>query len=208
MIPMRVDRERRPQELRRRVQVLEAALQVIASRGLAKTRMSDISARAGMSSGHVLYYFKTKDRVLMEALRFVEDEIHETAERELPAVAAGPKCLEALLKLNLPEGPGDPRWMLWLESWTLAPHDPQVAGLTSDLDRRWIGLLARVIREGVDAGAFACDDADAFAGRFSALFDGLAVQVVTGSHGRTPQSALRACLAAAGADLGFRPRPT
>src|SRR5687767_13390151 len=168
--------------------------------------MSDISARAGMSSGHVLYYFKTKDKVLMEALRFVEDEIHETAERRLPGVRAGPKRLEALLKLNLPEGSGDPRWMLWLESWTLAPHDPHVAGLTSHLDHRWIGLLARVVREGVDAGAFTCDDVDTFAGRFSALFDGLAVQVVTGSHGRTQQSALRACLEAAASELGFRPR--
>lgn len=202
---MRVHREPRPQERRRRVQVLEAALEVIASRGLANTRISDISARARMSSGHVLYYFKTKDMVLMEALRFVEDEIHETAERTLPAVPAGTKRLEALLKLNLPEGPGDPRWMLWLESWTLAPHDPHVAGLTSDLDRRWIGLLARVVRDGVDAGAFSCGDVDAFAGRFSALFDGLAVQVVTGSHGRTPGSALRACLDAAAAELGFRP---
>ena len=45
-------------------------------------------------------------------------------------------------------------------------------------------------------------DPDAFAGRFSALFDGLAVQVVTGSHRRTPQSALRACLDAAGLELG------
>jgi AcrR family transcriptional regulator len=201
---MRVHREPRPQERRRRVQVLEAALQVIASRGLANTRISDISARAGMSSGHVLYYFKTKDMVLMEALRFVEDEIHETAERTLPAVPAGPKRLEALLKLNLPDGSGDPRWMLWLESWTLAPHDPHVAGLTSDLDRRWIGLLAGVVRDGVDAGALSCEDVGSFAGRFSALFDGLAVQVVTGSHGRTPQSALRACLDAAAAELGFR----
>jgi AcrR family transcriptional regulator len=203
---MRVRGEPRPQERRRRVQVLEAALQVIASRGLANTRMADISAAAGMSSGHVLYYFKSKDTVLMEALRFVEDEIHETAERMLPAVPAGPKRLEALLKLNLPAGPGDPRWMLWLESWTLAPHDPDVAGLTSQLDHRWIGLLAGVVREGVDAGAFSCDDVDAFASRFSALFDGLAVQVVTGSDARTPQTALRACLDAAVTELGFQPR--
>ena len=187
------------------MQVLEAALHVIASRGLANTRMADISARAGMSSGHVLYYFKTKDKVLMEALRFVEDEIHQTAERTLSAVPPGPKRLEALLRLNLPEGSGDPRWMLWLESWTLAPHDPHVAGLTSQLDHRWIGLLAGVVRDGVDAGAFSCDDVDAFAHRFSALFDGLAVQVVTGSHGRTPHSALRACLEAAATELGFRP---
>src|SRR5918999_25168 len=115
-------------------------------------------------------------QVLEEALRFVEDEIHQTAERTLSAVPPGPKRLEALLRLNLPEGSGDPRWMLWLESWTLAPHDPHVAGLTSQLDHRWIGLFA-----------------------------GLAVQVVTGSHGRTPHSALRACLEAAATELGFRP---
>jgi AcrR family transcriptional regulator len=188
----------------RRVRVIDAALEVIAERGLAATRMSDISRRAGMSSGHVLYYFKTKNAVLMEALGLVEQRVHEDAARDLPRVPAGPPRLRRLLELNLPSGLGDPRWMLWLEAWTLAPHDADIAALTSELDQRWVDLLATVIDEGRRAGAFSCQDVDDAAFRLSALFDGLAVQVVTGAKRQTAGGALRACMRAAAAELGFR----
>src|SRR3972149_9036664 len=112
----------------RRERVMEAALGVIAERGLAATRMSDISERAGMSPGHVLYYFGSKDRVLMEALRHVEDRMHEEAETELASIAPGPGRLRRLLELNLPDGFADPTWTLWLEGWAVAPPDRGVRG--------------------------------------------------------------------------------
>src|SRR3954449_5733254 len=99
---MRAGRETR-QEIRREA-ILEAALAVVAERGLAETRMSDISERASMSSGHVLYYFKTKEALLMEALRFVEDRFHDAADADLAELPAGPARLRRLLELDLPAG--------------------------------------------------------------------------------------------------------
>ena len=190
------------QEVRREA-ILEAALQVVAERGLAETRMSDISERASMSSGHVLYYFKTKEALLMEALRFVEDRFHAAADAELARLPVGPERLRRLLELDLPGGRGDPRWALWLEAWTVAPHDDDVADLISELDARWVKRLRQVVREGVAAGEFECGDVAVFAFRFSALFDGLAVRVVTGAKRSSKRSALRTCMQAAGNELGF-----
>jgi AcrR family transcriptional regulator len=190
------------QEVRREA-ILEAALQVVAERGLAETRMSDISERASMSSGHVLYYFKTKEALLMEALRFVEDRFHAAADAELARLPVGPERLRRLLELDLPGGRGDPRWALWLEAWTVAPHDDDVADLISELDARWVKRLRQVVREGVAAGEFECDDVAVFAFRFSALFDGLAVRVVTGAKRSSKRLALRTCMQAAGNELGF-----
>ena len=48
------------QEVRREA-ILEAALQVVAERGLAETRMSDISERASMSSGRASVMTKMRD---------------------------------------------------------------------------------------------------------------------------------------------------
>ena len=134
---------------------MEAALGVIADRGLAATRISDIAERAGMSPGHVMYYFRSKDLVLMEALRFVEDRMHEEVGAELAAIAPGPKRLRRLLELNMPDGPADPGWALWLEAWTLAPHDESCAS-SSPSSRRggcvcsltWSARASRPARSG------------------------------------------------------------
>src|SRR5258708_28478020 len=53
----------------RREQMLQAALEVIAERGYAETRIADVAERAGTSPALVIYYFKTRDQLLTEALR-------------------------------------------------------------------------------------------------------------------------------------------
>ena len=53
----------------RRRQILDAAARAIIEQGLHGTRVADVAARAGVSSGLVAYYFPTKDSMLAEALR-------------------------------------------------------------------------------------------------------------------------------------------
>src|SRR5580693_6591450 len=57
----------------RREQMLRAALEVIAERGYADTRISDVAERTGTSPALVIYYFKTRDQLLTEAIRYSED---------------------------------------------------------------------------------------------------------------------------------------
>jgi AcrR family transcriptional regulator len=191
-------------EQRRRV--LDAALDVIAERGLAATRIADISAQAGMSPGHVLYYFSSKDRVLVEALRHIEDRMHEAAGIELAAIDPGPDRVRRLLELNLPDGRADPGWTLWLEAWALAQHDDGVRDLVAELEKAWILLLAEVVRAGVDAGAFVCGDVDEAVIHLYATINGLGVQVVTGVGDLARERALEICMDVAASELGFAPR--
>ncbi len=195
----------RARERERRERVLEAALDVIATRGLSATRMADIATRARMSAGHVLYYFGTKDHVLVEALRHVEDRMHDEAEIELASIPPGLDRLRRLLELNLPDGLADPGWTLWLEAWTLAPHDEAIRALVAELEGRWVRLLTDVVRSGVEAGAFTCEDVDAAVAHLYAAMNGLAVQVVTGVGGIDPSGALDACSALAALELGLGP---
>src|SRR6516162_4864427 len=57
----------------RREQMLLAAIDVIVERGYAESRIADVAERAGTSPALVIYYFKTKDQLLTEAIRFSED---------------------------------------------------------------------------------------------------------------------------------------
>ncbi|CAG1012210.1 MAG: TetR family transcriptional regulator [Rhizobiaceae bacterium] len=67
--------------LRRRVsgtdrerQLIDAAIDVIGTRGLSHTTLADIAKKADLAYGHISFRFKTKESLLMAALRAVTDE--------------------------------------------------------------------------------------------------------------------------------------
>src|SRR5579863_1071072 len=70
----------------RREQILQAALEVIVERGYADTRIADVAERAGTSPALVIYYFKTRDRLLTEAIRYAEDGWYADSQRRMSAL--------------------------------------------------------------------------------------------------------------------------
>ena len=48
--------------------ILDAAIEVIAEKGLARTRISDIASRAGVADGTIYLYFKNKNHILRSAI--------------------------------------------------------------------------------------------------------------------------------------------
>ncbi|MEV4189102.1 TetR family transcriptional regulator, partial [Streptosporangium canum] len=70
-----------------RAHVLRAALLAIDEVGPERLRVRDIAERAGMSSGHVMYYFGKRDRILVSTLLLSEDELAERRTAELATVA-------------------------------------------------------------------------------------------------------------------------
>lgn len=64
-----------PRAARARGRVLRAAMDIIVERGLDGVRLADIARRARMSEGHVLYYFRTKNQILIETLVWSEEQL-------------------------------------------------------------------------------------------------------------------------------------
>ena len=54
--------------------ILAAACRAIARQGAEATRIADIAAEAGTSTGTVHYYFETKDDVLLAALKWANEQ--------------------------------------------------------------------------------------------------------------------------------------
>jgi AcrR family transcriptional regulator len=180
----------------RRVAVLEAALAVIAERGLDDTRMVDIAERAGMSAGHVMYYFPTKSDLLMRALAWSEERFLAIATAAIEPLGSARERLWRLLELSVPRSPVDPAWILWLETWAHAPHDPEVARFQHSVERRWLTLLADVVRRGQRDGEFQPVDAHRFVMTLNALVDGLSIRML-GSGDLTRDELLQLCKAEA-----------
>jgi AcrR family transcriptional regulator len=190
----------------RRVQILQAAVDVIGARGLADTRISDIAERTGTSSALVVYYFGSKDRLLAEALTFSEERFYTATAEELQGIPTASGQLRRLIELTCAaEGSGRKgieEWLLWIDMWSRALRDPGVAGDRQALDRRWRGTIEDIVRRGIADGEFNDVDAGEFALRLAALIDGLAIQVVLRDPDVTAARMLGAVVGMAELELG------
>ena len=161
----------------RRVQMLRAAAELICERGFSETRISDVAKRAGVSSALVIYYFGTRDRLLVDALRFSEESFYEAAEQMLAEVPSLRERISLLIQWTcIPsaddEIPG--AWGLWFDLWAQAFRHDEVRAGRVERDARW----RRMIIDAVESGKLEAKVVPAmFALEFSALLDGLSIQV-------------------------------
>ncbi len=193
---------RRTRGKEREEHIIEAATQAIAERGLANVRIADIAERAGMSPGHVTYYFPSKIDLLMRAITASEEALSADVAAAITRVRDPWKRLDKLVELSASSGRSDPGWVLWFQVWLEAALDPEVAREHDELDARWRAVLTDVIRYGVERGEFDVPDPDAAARILSATIDGLSIQLTLGSEGIDRAQMLRLFGLAARAQLG------
>ena len=165
----------------RRIEMLRAAAELICERGFGDTRIADVAKRAGVSSALVIYYFGTRDRLLVDALRFSEESFYEAAEKMLAEVTSLRERLSLLIKWTcVPEAdneiPG--AWGLWFDLWAQAFRHDEVRAGRVELDARWRRMIVDAIKSAEASDELDVEvDARLFALEFSALLDGLSIQV-------------------------------
>jgi len=190
----------------RREQMLRAALEVIVERGYAETRIADVAQRAGTSPALVIYYFKTKDQLLTEAIRFSEDTWYETGKRRMADIPTAAGRLAEIVAMScLPEADTGPNssWLLWLDLWAQAVRHPEVASVRQKFDERWRETICSLVVEGQEAGEFGQVNPVDFAVLLSALLDGLAVQIALGDPAVDASRAFELSMRFAAGQLGF-----
>ncbi len=158
--------------------VLDAVVDLVAERGLAATRLRDVSARVGMVPSHLLYYFGSKEGLFLAALEHAEDVTRRRAARRVARSRDPWTQLDVLIDSGLPSGRGDPRWVIWLEAWELATREPRAARLSQVLGERYAALFEGVIHAGGVCGAFRIPDIEAVVLELMTLLDGLAVRLL------------------------------
>src|SRR5690348_13690458 len=138
----------------RREQLLRAALDVIVERGYAERRIADVAERAGTSPVLVIYFFKTEDQLLIEAIRLSEDSRYEAGTRRMKPIPTAAGKLEEIVAMScLPETDIEPgtSWVLWLDLWSQAARHPEVSSVRQNYDERWRELICSLVVAGQDA---------------------------------------------------------
>ena len=194
----------------RRLQILTAAAELIAEAGVAETRIADVAKRAQVSSALVIYYFGTRDQLLVNALRFSEQTFYDAAERMLADVRPIRERLSALIRWTCtPNGEGEVpgAWGLWFDLWVQAFRHPEVSADRIELDNRWRAMILDVVQDGVDDGEATCADPRRFALTFASLLDGLAIQVALEDPVVTADLAYDIAMTFAAQELSLHPEP-
>jgi AcrR family transcriptional regulator len=194
----------------RREQMLRAALEVISERGYPDTRIADVAERIGISPALVIYYFKTKDQLLTEAIRYSEDTWYADSQRRMSSLPTAAARLEEIVAMScLPEADPEPHssWLLWLDFWAQAARNPEVASVRQKSDERWREMITSLVLTGQEAGEFAELDAADFSICLSALLDGLAIQIALEDRVVDPVGAFELSMHFVANQLGFKWSP-
>ncbi len=170
-------------EDRRRKAILDAAAQLIAERGYAAVRIADIAEVVQVSTGAVHYYFPGKSDVLTAALQHAIENAFERQSAELRTVDNAHHRLLKLIDMQLPRaGAVRDEWCIWLQFWNEAALRPELRPVHTAYYARWREAVTKIILRGQRQGVFRqTADAETVAHRLTAMTDGLAIQILTGS---------------------------
>lgn len=167
-----------------REDVLAAVMATVAAHGLDGLTMAGLGREVGMSSGHLLYYFRTKDELLLQTLEWSENRLGAERRSLLSRPGTVRERLDAYIALYLPAGHRDPHWTLWLEVWNRSRDaDDTARARQAAIEGAWHRDLVALLAEGGSRGEFRRVDAERYATRLRALLDGFSVHVAVGLPG-------------------------
>ncbi|GAA2441717.1 TetR/AcrR family transcriptional regulator [Streptomyces macrosporus] len=201
-MPKRVDHHAR------RTLIADALMRVAADRGLEAVSLRHVAAEAGVSTGMVQHYFRTKDEMMTFAMETVGErtEARLTAAVEALGESPAPKALvRTLLTGLLPlDEPRRAEGRVALAFLAYSAARPRVAAALREDAAGMREVLAGRIRAAQDAGDAPEElDPDHAATALLALVDGLGVHVL-GEH-YAPETAL--AVLDAHLDTVFGPSP-
>lgn len=181
----------------RQLQLIRATIRSVAKNGLADTTMSTVAREAGLSQGIINLHFQSKDRLLVETLRYIADEYKTSWEKALDD--AGPSPAERLAALvevdfNMPVCDRN-KLAVWFAFWGESKSRPTYRKLCATRDiqyRKELGALCQLL---IEEGGYQRLDAMVLATGLSAMTEGLWLDLLISPRSITREQARNICLA-------------
>ncbi|WP_020594438.1 TetR/AcrR family transcriptional regulator [Kiloniella laminariae] len=134
---------------RRRRQLIEAAIDSIVEHGMSATTLATVAKSAGLSQGAAVFYFQTKENLLVETLRYHYQEYQDLWQEELEKAPDDPvEKITALVLADLDPKICNPRNLtLWNSFWGEVTARPRFAKLCDDFDRERYSIILRLCED-------------------------------------------------------------
>lgn len=143
-------------------QILDAALEVFAERGLASARLDDIAKRAGLSKGTIYLYFPNKEELFREVIRHTVVSEIERGERDFADSSRSATEALTLFMRGYWEFLRSPVFGPIYRLVTAELHNfPDLAEFYADeVIARGLRLITRLLERGIASGEFRQLDAN------------------------------------------------
>jgi TetR/AcrR family transcriptional repressor of bet genes len=179
----------------RRRQLIEATIESISVHGLNKTTLGTVTKIAKLSHGVVNFHFKSKDLLLLEAMRFLVDEHldHWQTGLDQAGDSASDKLL-AIIATDFDEKIANARRLsVWFAYWGEVNNRPAYREIAGNNDRQRRNEIKRLCRILTEQGEYQDIDAEIFSTNLEALIDGLWLSILMATSEMTSQKAKTNC---------------
>lgn len=156
----------------REAEILDAARALALEGGLTAVTLRALAARIGVTPALIAHYRPSMDALVAETFTVIVDaELDEVAHLLVGSGTATDRL--AALVGTLLDDERDDVTAVWVDAWSIGRRVEVIAAAIRSRMEEWQRLLREFIEEGVRAGEFSTDDADAVAWQLLGMIDGL-----------------------------------
>jgi len=165
---------------KRRMQLIKATIRSIAKRGLPGTTMATVTREAKLSLGIVNLHFQSKERLLVETLRYIAEEYRANWEKAFDK--SGPSNgdkLRAIIEVEFAPPVCEPNKLAaCFAFWSESKSRPSYRKIWADLDKRYDEMLIKLCDRIITEGPYPGVDAKVIATGLSAMNWGLWLDIL------------------------------
>ncbi|MGF1593070.1 MAG: TetR family transcriptional regulator C-terminal domain-containing protein [Kiloniellaceae bacterium] len=163
----------------RRRQLIEATIDSVVEHGLSATTLATVSDGAGLSQGVAVFYFKNKQMLLAETLKYHYEEYNKVWRSALAAAPDDPvEKILAMVGADLDERICNSRHLaLWNSFWGEAKARPVFAEICEAYDSEHTEVLLGLCKEAEDLIADSSWSAENLAEALDTMTDGMWIRM-------------------------------
>lgn len=143
--------------LDRRIQILDAAAELFATKGVAATTVREIGDAAGVFSGSLYHYFKSKNAIVAELLSGFMSDIEQRFNRIAEQESAPSEKVDAMIRATLTVIELHPNPTAIYQNDRSYLRDQDLLGPVDAASRGIREHWLRALRQGVEQGIFRAD---------------------------------------------------
>jgi TetR/AcrR family transcriptional repressor of bet genes len=177
----------------RREQLIKATIKCIARKGLSKTTMADVTKTAKLSVGIVNLHFKSKDKLLVETLRYIAEEYKQGWDNIVNDGTLSPaEKVRALIEFDFsPEITHAAKLSVWFAFWGETSSRPTYRDICNEADLQTSTSMLALCGE---LGCKSKRQAELIATGYTALADGLWLDILVTPEEMDPTLARDICM--------------
>jgi TetR/AcrR family transcriptional repressor of bet genes len=192
-----VSRRRTAPPAERREQLIQATIRSVANRGLAATTIATVAREAGLSQGIINLHFQTKERLLIETLRYLADEYRNACHAAVAGTDGSAEAgLRAIVELDFRRGICErDKLAVWFAFWGERKFRPTYRRICAARDKSYDDMARALCARLCEQGGYTDVDPALVADGLSALTDGLWLDLLVRPESMSRELARRISLA-------------